>query len=317
MGWGETGRAVRRAWPSFSDADRRVAVAACAAQVPAAWLLWWLIVSAGQDGYVTPYDPLGMLCGLLVAPLVLPVLGMVQTVAQIAPAAMLAHAPAVRSRGPAWVRHLLSVALFGTGWAVLPAALWGWAFPATALWFAALGALPVLVVAYARRRARVTGRAPRVPGVWGSGCLGCAALCVAAVTGGLLATAAGLVEEYEPPQLSAKQLPGVWRGVDGAVLRLEPHGRAEFAELPAEPGFGSGSAFVRCDGTGRWFLDTEGRHDRYADDGPGERDGVVVRLDDGCGQRTYWVIGGTAEEPELFVPFGDPDAPDLFILSRE
>ncbi|MFG2724401.1 hypothetical protein [Streptomyces canus] len=60
--------------------------------------------------------------------------------------------------------------------------------------------------------------------------------------------------------------------------------------------------------TGTWLLDDKRAHDRA---------GVVVRLDGGCGQETYWRIGGTESEPELFLPFGDPDAPDLRILTRD
>ncbi|WP_232107704.1 MULTISPECIES: hypothetical protein [Streptomyces] len=317
MGWGDNGRAVRCAWLSWTDADRTVAVAVCAAQLPAAWLLWWWITDAQVDNYRVGYEPLGGFLALVLAPLVLPVLGMVQTVAQISPAALLAHPSAVRFRGPGWAWHLLYAVVFGAAWAALFAALWDWPFMATALAFAALGALPVLGVAFARRRARITGHRWGAVGVWGSGCFGCFGLFVLAFGGGALATAVGLIEEYEPPKLSAGQLAGVWRGVDGTVLRLEPGGLAEFVDLPAEPEVFGDPTFVVCDGTGTWFLDTEGRHDSDGVEGPEERDGVVVRLDDGCGQQTYWVIGGTEQEPELFVPFGDLDAPDLWILQRD
>ncbi|MBG0854475.1 hypothetical protein I2W78_22190 [Streptomyces spinoverrucosus] len=290
----------------------------CAAQLPGAWLLWWL-TDIGQDSYGGGFSPLGLGCMFLVAPLVLPLLGLVHTVVQIAPAALPAHPSAERFRGPGWAWHLLYVALLGAGWAVLPAVLWGWSFTATAVWFAALGALPVLGVAYARRRARVTGRKWGVLGLWGSGCLGCFGLCVLAAGAAGLVKAVGLVEEYEPPKLSAGQLTGVWRGWDGAVLRLEAGGRAELVNVPAEPEvFGGERDFVICDGTGTWFLDTEGRHDFDSVEGPEQRDGVVVRLDgERCGQQTYWTISGTEREPELFVAFGDLDAPEVWILTRD
>lgn len=317
MGWGDNGRAVRRAWLSWTGADRGVAVVVCVAQLPGAWLLWWIIADSGKDDYGVGYSSLGLLFLLVAAPSVSLVLGLVQMVGQIVPAALLAHPSAVRFRWPDWAWHLLYAALFGVGWAALPAVLWDWPFMATALSFAALGVLPVLAVAHARRRARITGRRWGAVGVLGSGCFGCFGLFVLAFGGAALATAVGLVEEYEPPKLSAGQLAGVWRGVDGAVLRLEPGGLAEFVDLPAEPEVFGDPTFVVCDGTGTWFLDTEGRHDSDGVENPEERDGVVVRLDDGCGQQTYWRIGGTEDEPELFVPFGDLDAPDLWILQRD
>lgn len=131
------------------------------------------------------------------------------------------------------------------------------------------------------------------------------------ILGGVLATTTGIVEEYEPPALSAEQLTGVWRGDEGAVLSLGTDGRAELSDLPTESGSADQYAeppFAVCDGTGTWLLDDKGGHDRA---------GVVVRLDGGCGQETYWRIGGTGSEPELFVPFGDPDAPDLRILTQD
>ncbi|SDM72180.1 hypothetical protein SAMN04487981_102375 [Streptomyces sp. cf386] len=123
----------------------------------------------------------------------------------------------------------------------------------------------------------------------------------------MLGTATGVVKDYEPPRLTADELTGVWRGEDGAVLRLHPGGRAELTDLPTESESGDWLAeppFAVCEGTGTWLLDREGR------------DGVVVRLDGGCGRQTRWTIGGTERDPELFVLFGDPDAGDLRILKR-
>ncbi|MEV1079342.1 hypothetical protein AB0I98_13980 [Streptomyces sp. NPDC050211] len=320
MGWGKIRRGLRRARLNWTNDDRTVAVGVCAAQLPAAWLLSLFNGSAEDDyGVGTGGPALGLACVLLFAPLVLPVLGLVQTVAQIAPAALPAHLSARRFRGPGWAWHLLYVVLFGASWALLPVILWGWSFTATALVLAGLGVLPVLGVAYARRRARATGRRWGALGVWWRGGLGCFGLCGLALIGGPLVTATGLIKEYEPPKLSAAQLAGVWRGDNGAALKLLPGGRAHLTDLPAEPEFGADSAedFEVCDGMGTWWLDLEGRDDRWAGEGPETRDGVVVRLDDGCAEQTYWTIGGTEREPELFVLFGDPDAGDLRILKRE
>ncbi|MDO0933995.1 hypothetical protein QQY66_20745 [Streptomyces sp. DG2A-72] len=322
MGWGKIRRGFRRARLSWTNDDRTVAVGVCAAQLPAAWLLSLFSGSVEDDygvGIGGPALGLGLACALLFAPLVLPILGLVQTVAQITPAALLAHLSVRRLRGPGWAWHLLYVVLLGACWAMLPAAWWGRPFTATALVLAALGTLPVLGVAYARRRARATERRWGALGVWWRGGLGCFGLCGLALVGGLLVTATGLIEEYEPPKLSAAQLAGLWRGDDGAALKLLPGGRAQLTDLPAEPEFGADSAedFEVCDGMGTWWLDTEGRDDRWGGQGPQERDGVVVRLDDDCAEQTYWTIGGTAHEPELFVLFGDPDAGDLRILKRD
>ncbi|MEU1593842.1 hypothetical protein ABZ468_13550 [Streptomyces sp. NPDC005708] len=46
------------------------------------------------------------------------------------------------------------------------------------------------------------------------------------------------------------------------------------------------------------------------------RDGVLVRLHGDCGDDTHRSVGGTEEEPGLFVLFGDPDAGELWILKR-
>lgn len=171
----------------------------------------------------------------------------------------------------------------------------------TAVLSAALGVLPVLGHAYARARRRATGRAWGIWGVWIRSALLCAALVMLAMVLAVPATVMGLIEEYEPPKLSAGQLAGVWRGEDGAVLRLRTGGRADAAELPIESASSAWDDPVDvCEGSGSW---SPGRKDG--------RDAVVVRLDGGCGRETYWTIGGTERDPELFVLFGDPDAADV------
>jgi hypothetical protein len=72
---------------------------------------------------------------------------------------------------------------------------------------------------------------------------------------------------------------------------------------------GASGEFTVCHGTGTW---SPGR------DGPlhsPDRDGVLVRPGGDCGQETYWTIGGSERDPELFVLFGDPDSGDLRILT--
>lgn len=198
-------------------------------------------------------------------------------------------------------------------WAGLAGLLWDWPFTVTAPLLAALGVLPVLGLGWLRRRTRGFW------GVWLPSLFASVGLFLLVFLGGVLATTTGIVEEYEPPALSAEQLTGVWRGEEGAVLSLGTGGRAELTGLPTESGSADRTAerpFAVCDGTGTWLLDDKGAHDPYGD-GPDRRAGVVVRLDGGCGHETYWRIGGSEAAPELFVPFGDPDAPVVRILTRD
>ncbi|GCB48341.1 hypothetical protein SNL152K_5665 [Streptomyces sp. NL15-2K] len=195
--------------------------------------------------------------------------------------------------------------------------VWGWPFLTAGPVLVALGVLPVLAVGYARVRARNTGRMWGTWSIWWRAGVASVALFVLTLAGGLVAVT-GLIEEYEAPELSAAQLAGVWRGDDGAVLRLRPDGRAELTRMPVEAGFEASEDFAVCQGTGRWSLDEESEYHA--------RDGVVVRLESGsgsgsgsgtgsgCGNETAWTVAGTARFPELFVIFGDPDAGELRIL---
>ncbi|MEU0423134.1 hypothetical protein ABZ235_05865 [Streptomyces canus] len=293
--------------------------AVCAAQFPAIGLIWWIREQLGDDyayaGAYGAFAVFALACLLVVAPLVLPVLGLLHAVVHVLPAELLAHRAARRTRGPVWAWHLALTAVLGLIWAALALLLWDWPFTTTAPLFAALGVVPVFGLEWLRRR-------PRGPwAVWLPSLFASVGLFLLVFLGGVLATVTGILEEYEPPVLSAGQLTGTWRGEEGAVLRLGTGGRAELTDVPAEdePGAGGPYAeppFAVCDGTGIWLLDDKGGHDPYGD-GPEGRPGVVVRLDGVCGQETYWRIGGTESEPELFVPFGDPDAPDVRILTRD
>ncbi|GGV76857.1 hypothetical protein GCM10010294_43540 [Streptomyces griseoloalbus] len=302
MGRGEGGR----------RSDLHTAAALGAGQLPAAGLLWWIIADSGTDDYGAGYGgAFGLLCVLLFAPLVLPCLGLLHAVLHPLPALALARRAARHVRGPEWARHLGGVVLLGTAWAAPVTLLWGGSFPATALALSLLGVLPVLGIASGRGRTRRTGRAWGTWGIWLGAAPVSAALFVAAFLGALLASFTGVLAEYEPPKLSAGQLAGVWRGDDGAVLRLLPGGRAESTALPARGAFDDApdaEDFVVCEGSGTWSPDTPDR--------AGERDGVLLSLDGDCGRETVWTIGGTADDPELFVLFGDPDAGDLRVLTR-
>ncbi|MEV6169292.1 hypothetical protein AB0L99_13815 [Streptomyces sp. NPDC051954] len=311
MGWGNIRRPVRRARSSWTDADLNTAAAVCAAQLPAAGLVRWIDVELGDDHGIGYGGAFALLCPLLFAPVLLPLLGLLHAAVHIAPAAVLARL--VPGRGPDWVRHLACAVALCLVLAALPAVLWGWPYGTTALVPVALSVLPVLGVAYVRR-ARVTGRQWGSRDLWFRCAMVSFGLCVLVVVGGVLATVTGVVREYEPPVLSSGQLTGVWRGEQGAVLRLLPGGRAQLADLPAEPELEAESAedIAVCDGTGTWSLTRENPAGWVE-----ERDGVALILDAGCGRDTFWTIGGSERDPELFVLFGDPDAGDLHILKRD
>ncbi|MGW2045009.1 hypothetical protein ACWCPF_07480 [Streptomyces sp. NPDC001858] len=300
-----TNTGLRRA-----DTDVIAAVAVGAAQLPSAWLIWWM-GSLSDDRYGRGYEPLGLPFVVLVAPVCLPVLGLLQAWAQTLPAAALAELTHGRIPWPRWVRQLATAVLIGVGWAAVAAAAWGLPFVATALVLAALGVLPVLAMAYTRGREWGAGS------VWLRAGAGSVVLFVLTFLGGQLASVTGLLDEYEPPRLSAAQVAGVWRGADGAGLRLSPGGRAELTNMPADGDaefeYGAGEAEAVCEGTGTWVFEASQGSDRW--------DKVRVRLADGsgtssrCGDEVSWRIGGTDRAPELFVIFGDPDVGELWILT--
>ncbi|MET8980634.1 hypothetical protein ABZX85_34015 [Streptomyces sp. NPDC004539] len=324
MGWG-TFRAVRLSW---TPSDTHVAAATAAGQLPAALVLWTAAFS-GEDDYGIPPNTLAWFFPLLLAPLWVPLTGLLQAALLSRPAGSLAALATLKGHRPAWAWYLGATGVMSALWAAL--ATWRLAAPflPTAATLTALGTLPTLAVLAVRRRGRGRGRSQgrerdrdrdRRPwsawGVWWRSVPASIALFAVALTGESVAESAGLLPEYDPPRLSADRLTGVWHGPRGAELRLSPGGGAEAKSVPAQRADGDRSAeqiYDVCTATGTWFLDTEGRYDRLSGEGPGERDGAVVRLE-GCGSDTYWVIGGTTDSPELFVLFGDPDAGDVRIL---
>ncbi|MGW3666436.1 hypothetical protein [Streptomyces sp. NPDC005141] len=322
MGWGDSGRPARprSAWSGF---EVSLAAAVCAAQFAVAVAVWWVGTFDDDDhgvGLGGGPAAVGFLCLLVFGPPLLAVLGLLHTVAYTMPAASLARLVTRRAPGPESAWHLAFVLVLGTLWATLAVVLGGLApTGATALLIAVSGVPPTLGVALVRRRQGATGHRPSGHRVWFRSALAALGACGLVAAAGTVGLAAGLIQEYEPPKLGSDQLTGVWRGDHGAVLRLRPEGRAELRAVPAQPEFGDVATkeFTRCDGTGKWSLDTGGRYDPYADGGGDDpRDGVVVRVGH-CGHDTYWTIGGTVAHPELFVLFGDPDSGDLRILKQD
>ncbi|CAL9486692.1 hypothetical protein [Streptomyces sp. enrichment culture] len=295
MGWGKTGKPGGRRPVRPNDGWNRAA-ALCAGQLPLVWLAWWFVLQAGTDDYGYGGAYLGICC----VPVLLPLAGLVHATLQITPAAVLAGLRPAALRGPEWAWHLAFSVLIGAGWSVLGRVLWGWPLGDTLPWFAGAGILPVLALD------RLRGRPWRGRRVWLGSAVGGFVLFV-----GCGIPAAALADRYEPPRLSAGQLAGDWHGAHGSVLRLSPTGRAELTRLPTRGGEDEEGDFSLCDGTATWTLE---RDNEFLDT---DRDGVLLRPAGACGGETYWTVGGTERDPELFVLFGDPDAGDLRILTRD
>ncbi|MEV7687133.1 hypothetical protein [Streptomyces bungoensis] len=306
MGWENNGKERPESGRLWTAADLGAAMSLGGAQLPAAGLLTWIYVSTTSDDYGAGWGGalaaiFLLIVAVVVVPVLLPLLSAVLTGALTLPSVVLARLAARRTGGPSWLWHLPAPAV--------PAALWGaltlplWPLTTSVPVLTALGLLPTLWVALAR------GRAWRPSGVWWRAAAGLGVLFVAALVGGIVATETGLIRPYEAPRLTADRLAGVWRGEDGAELRLSPDGRAEAVRLPAQPPDYDwlDKEYVRCGGTGTWR--PENRHDL-------DRRGIRLELDGDCGEDTDWAFGGTEDAPELFVLFGDPDGGTLSILTK-
>ncbi|MFF4689475.1 hypothetical protein [Streptomyces sp. NPDC001307] len=308
MGWEKKQeRAGDAEVPRSLRRDLAAAVPVHAAQLPTAWLLWWIWLSS-QDQYGTGYiGALGIACLLVFAPLLLPFLGLLLSAVLTLPAILLARPALRRFGGPEGAWRVIGAAVTAVGWGAVTTALFGLPFLTTASVLTALGLLPVLGIAY------VGTRPWSMWGVWWRSALACAGLFALALGGGLAASATGVIPQYEPPELTRAQLTGVWRGDDGAELRLTPDGRAEAHSLPTEPTDDDWSApdyedYVVCAGSGTWKPDPD-------TDGTG-RAGILLHLDTDCGLDTHWSVSGTESAPQLYVLFGDPDAGTLRALDR-
>ncbi|MFF5013702.1 hypothetical protein [Streptomyces sp. NPDC001165] len=305
MGWGKTHGTQPSAGLTWAPDDLSAAAALGGAQLPAAGLLWWIYEATTQDDYGAGLGgALGVLCFLLFAPLLLPILGVLSAFVLTLPSVVLARLAGRRFPGPGWVWHAVAPIIPALIWGVPAGVLFEWPLGTTVACLAALGLLPTLWVALVRRQAW------RPAGVWWRAALGSVVLFVLAIGGGVLATETGLIQEYEPPKLTPAQLAGVWRGDSGAELRLRPDGSAEAVKLPTQPPFDDAHFrdYVRCQGSGTWEPDD--------DSGNTDRDGVLLKLDGDCGEDTHWSITGSENSPELFVLFGDPDGGTLWKLGR-
>ncbi|MEV0118728.1 hypothetical protein AB0H77_36690 [Streptomyces sp. NPDC050844] len=301
MTWGN----VRDAW---DNEHVTAAAAAGAAQLPVAAVVAF-VLSLDDDSYGTAGygGAFGLVCVALLLPLLLPVLGLVHACVQTVPGLALGRAVARRvRRGPEWAWTLAGQLVPGAGWGIVFAAFGG-PFAGVTLWAAASGVLPALAVAYWEGRpGRGLARAPRRR-IWFRSGLASVGLCVALVGASFVATVTGVIREYEPPQLGVEQVAGVWRHEDGgkAVLRLRADGRVDLAPSPYEDSTTGDT--VDCETTGTWTIDVD----------VDARRPVVAIETDGCDGRETWTIGGTEDDPELFVVLGDVDAPEVEILVKD
>ncbi|MFF3643977.1 hypothetical protein [Streptomyces sp. NPDC002564] len=331
MKWGNT----QLTWDEVS---LRAASAVCAAQLPVAGLVAY-VLSLDDDTYGAAGGPaIGLACALVFAPVLLPVLGLIHSAVLTLPACWLGRWAAPRvGHGPEWAWSLAGLPVVGAAWAGFFAAL-GAPFAGSALWIAASGLAPAIGVAYCRRRQERLGRPLRK--VWILSGLGSLGLSVAVVALAALAAAAGLLKEYEPPRPSPDRLAGVWRGDGDVELRLLEGGRAELAGCGAGAGRGFGGGGLSGGAsplTGTWTVGVDSVLDRPAvvlggsgaGSGNGSRgddpeDGLGDGLGGGgdgggdlaCGMDRAWVIGGSEDDLELFVSEGDPDAPEVEILRK-
>ncbi|MGW5786017.1 hypothetical protein ACWEWK_18730 [Streptomyces sp. NPDC003757] len=294
MGWGARPGAETVRGTRAGEWSR--AAALCAGQLPVLWLAWWFVTVAGTDDY--GYGGGGYL-GIICVPVVLPFLGLAHATVQIMPAVALSRLVPHRLWEPEWAWRLVGSAAVGACWFALGHAVWGWSL-AVLPWFAGAGVLPVLGLAALRRRTW---------GAWRSWLLSAVAGFLLFVT--VVPIGEVLVDDYEPPRLSAARVAGDWHGAHGSVLRLDPGGEARLTRLPVQAGDAEEGDLSLCDGSGTWTFE---RDDEFMDT---DRDGVLLHVDGACGGRTYWTIGGTEQDPELFVSFGDPDGGDLRILTRD
>ncbi|MFE2017269.1 hypothetical protein ACFW9O_04335 [Streptomyces sp. NPDC059499] len=285
--------------------DGTAAMLVCAAQL-GALLTGWLAVQLGRtDEYGRPaYAPLGLLCVLVFGPPLLLVLGALHTFVMTTPVALAADAAARRGAGPLWLWQCVCVAASGALYAAAIAAA-GAPYLSTWAWISASGALPLLGVAWFRRAQQRRGRPYSRGAVWFRVLSAGFLLTGTVVVACCVALATGLVGAYEAPRPAEGAMRGVWTSEDGrAEVRLRGGGGAEFSGVPYEGWDREG----RCDGTGTW---------RYV-----PRDGAVrgtVDFDvagEDC-RLGAWTVGGTAERPELYALFGDPDAGDVRILVKQ
>ncbi|QNE75703.1 hypothetical protein F0344_14655 [Streptomyces finlayi] len=257
----------------------------------------------GADAYDRPTgSSLGMLFVLVLGPPVAAVLGALHTVAVSMPAALGATAAARRlPAAPEWLLLGAFLVVLGALYAV-PASLMGASYVTAWAAIAVSGVLPLLGVAYRVRR-EGQGRPIGLGGVWLCALAAGLVLLVVTVTGCVVALQNGWTDgTREVPDLSARQVAGVWESVEGqAEMRLGADGRALLAAVPYEP---AGGTELRCDGEGTWTYTPVSGDVRGS-----------VTFDSGC-ELGAWTLGGTTERPELYALFGDPDTGDVRALVK-
>ncbi|GGZ14265.1 hypothetical protein CP967_14135 [Streptomyces nitrosporeus] len=296
--------AVRRDHGHTSDGT--VATLLCAAQLAASAAVLVVETAGRADAYGRPPgSALGLLFLLVAGPPAALFLGAAHTAVVTAPAAWAADALAGRMPGARWRRRTVAVAALAAVYAI-PLAWAGAPYVYAWAWTAGSAVLPLLGVDGVRRleerRGRRYGRAALVTCLLGAGAglvtlaaAGCAALLATGATGG-----------YEAPSLNGEQMRGVWSGEDGQVwIRLDGGRRAELSGLPYET---PGGEREHCDGAAAWL---------YVPRAGAVRGTVEFTPADPSCEPAVWTLGGTEDRPELYALFGDPDAGDVRVLTRQ
>ncbi|MFF3323025.1 hypothetical protein [Streptomyces sp. NPDC002889] len=309
MGAGRVRDQQQESGPQPEPGDTTVQAGAAAFAWQAAVVgLATMILSVGDDTYGVGFGggpaAVGLLCMCGVGPLVLAVAGWAHAGAYTLPVTAAARVTARRLPGPEWAWTAVGLAVLGAVYAAGLAFLVG-SFLVAWPWTVASGVLPALSAAYWHRR---SGSSPQ-PKIWrrtslvGLGAVG------AVLVLGVTALLTGVIEEYEPPDLTEQQLMGVWKGRDdGTVLHLQPGGRAVLEAVPYEgDDYFDTYALERCTGGGTWQRGEDGFNSGR----------IAVELDTAdCGELA-WTVGGTEEAPELFALFGDADSGDVHILDKQ
>lgn len=270
-----------------------------------------MVVGAGSaDPYDRPDGPvLGLLFLVVSGPPLMAVVGALHTFAVTMPADLGACAVARRLRtAPEWLVRGAVLTVLGALYAV-PLSLLGIPYVASWAAIAASGVLPLLGVAYSHRR-QGQGRPFGFGGVLARTAGAGFVLLVATVTGCGVAVSNGWVGgTYEVPDLSAREVAGVWTSKDGpaAGMRLGADGKAVLTGVPYPAG---GFQEQRCDGEGTWSYTPNSKDVR------GSVEFEVRGRESGDCDLGVWTVGGTTEHPELYALFGDPDDGDVRVLVR-
>ncbi|TDC68281.1 hypothetical protein [Streptomyces hainanensis] len=275
-------------------------------------LVVFFLVGLRNEHYFAAGAPvfLGYLFGAVIIVIMLGLVGLIGSAAAVLPVVQLSRWSARRSGRAETMRWCLAVcgavtaavavcigvptALLGGGWTVLPLVL--------LVTFLCL--VPAVLCARAVTVLRGTGTRFALAGmvlVYGLTLSG------VVLIGGLVAYGTGLIQAYEPPQLTDAQLVGTWTDDHGGTLVLRADGTAVANDLDVHTAQAAydGGAPEPCSGSGSWTQDA-------SPSGTPQLDLSVS----GCMEGRDWQFGGTDDQPTLYYWIGDPDSLDQYTLHR-